>query len=122
MRVLFAGFDKDADGKVSYEEFVAAIVGQLDARRKAYVEKAFELIDKDKNGRIDDEDISRAFDGWKHPDVKTGKKRQEDLLHEVLEILQLCTVLHVSRGRMAREQPSLKAAIRRKSSPLITTI
>ena len=84
------------DKKVSYEEFIRPLIGELKGIRLQYIEHAFKQIDKDNNGLISNEDISRAFDGWKHPDVKQGTKKQEDLLHDVLEILELCTSLHVS--------------------------
>jgi Ca2+-binding EF-hand superfamily protein len=86
------------DKKVSYEEFIKPLIGELNGRRLQYIETAFKLIDKDNNGLINNEDIARAFDGWKHPEVKQGVKRQEDLLHDVLEILQLCTTLKVFLG------------------------
>ena len=95
LNVLFKAIDTDKDNKVSYEEFIKPIVGELSARRFEYIETAFKLIDKDNNGIISKEDISRTFDGFKHPDVKQGKKTPEDLLHEILDVLDISVNLHV---------------------------
>ena len=87
--------DADHDNKISFEELIGVILGKMNERRAKYVEQAFENIDKDKDGFIDSEDISRVFEGWKHPEAKSNKRRPEDLLHNVLEILDNCTSLHV---------------------------
>ncbi len=75
------------------------MLGHMGERRVKYAEMAFDMIDKDKDGFVDSEDISRVFESWKHPDVKSNKRRAEDILHEVLEVLDNCTSLHVRARR-----------------------
>ena len=87
--------DKTKENKVNYDDFIGLILGPMNDLRKRYIEAAFTNIDKDKDGIIDCEDITRCFEGWKHPLVKANKQRPEDALHEVLEILDNCTSLHV---------------------------
>ena len=93
--MLFKAFDADMDNKVVYAEFIKPIIGELSPRRMQYIEAAFKMIDKDADEKITKDDIARAFDGLKHPDVKQGKKTQQDILHEVLEMLDLSVALNV---------------------------
>lgn len=92
---LFKALDTDMDNKVNYSEFIKPVVGELSMRRKEFVSQAFKLIDTDGDGKISKDDIARVFDGLRHPDVKQGKKTQEDLLHEIFDVLDLSTQIHV---------------------------
>lgn len=38
---LFATFDENGDGNISYEEFLKLLVGEMNAQRKNIVKKAF---------------------------------------------------------------------------------
>eukprot|EP00831_Metopus_contortus_P059009 TRINITY_DN5105_c0_g1_i2.p1 TRINITY_DN5105_c0_g1~~TRINITY_DN5105_c0_g1_i2.p1 ORF type:complete len:463 (-),score=75.49 TRINITY_DN5105_c0_g1_i2:44-1432(-) len=105
LEVLFIAMDQDCDKFVATNEFINVIIGKLSPYRLKYVDTAFNLIDKDEDELISIEDISRAFEGFKHPDVKLGKKRQEDLLHEILECLDLCTsIRRKPNGTYNREE------------------
>eukprot|EP01022_Parablepharisma_sp_SALTPOND_P017048 TRINITY_DN2640_c0_g1_i1.p2 TRINITY_DN2640_c0_g1~~TRINITY_DN2640_c0_g1_i1.p2 ORF type:complete len:722 (+),score=93.15 TRINITY_DN2640_c0_g1_i1:6000-8165(+) len=107
LEVLFKELDKSGEGKVEYEDIIRTILGTMSENRQRYVEAAFDIIDKDKDGIVDSEDISRVFEGWKHPEVKSGKHRAEDILHDVLEVLDNCTALHRGSrtdGRYTKEE------------------
>ena len=44
-----------------------------------------QILDKDKSGIIEVNDIAAAYNGKKHPDVIAGKKTEEDVLREFLD-------------------------------------
>ena len=44
--VLMKFFDKDGNGTIGYEEFLRAVRGRLNAKRKAMVKKIFDVLDK----------------------------------------------------------------------------
>ena len=54
---LFNIFDKDDNGLVSYEEFLVGIRGMLSERHQVYGGSAFQVLDADKSGFSDLEDI-----------------------------------------------------------------
>ena len=88
--------DSNNDKKVSLEELMSVVLGKMSERRRRFIEQAYVLIDRDHDGFIDSEDLTRAFEGWKHPEVKSGKKKPDDVLHDIIEVLDNCTALHVS--------------------------
>ncbi len=56
--------------------------------RRRLVDQAFNIIDKDRNGYLDIEDIRGTYNARMHPDVKTGKKTEDDVLMEFLETFE----------------------------------
>lgn len=67
---------------------MAAILGPMNARRKALVKKAFGVIDKDGSGVLDISDIKGTFNARKHPAVLSGKQTEEDILLEFLDTFE----------------------------------
>jgi len=55
-------YDIDNDGNVSFEEFLRGLRDELSNRKKAMVEKAFVLMDKDNSGKINIQDIVQLYD------------------------------------------------------------
>lgn len=45
--------DLDGSGEISYSEFIAATMGEELFLREDYIQTAFNMFDKDKNGSID---------------------------------------------------------------------
>jgi len=82
---LFNEFDIDGSGNINYEEFTKAIVGEMNNRRKNIVKKVFNKLDKNGNGRIEIDDIKDSYDASNHPDVKNGKKSEDEVLAEFLD-------------------------------------
>jgi Ca2+-binding EF-hand superfamily protein len=56
--------------------------------RTKLVDKAFSKLDKDGSGSVDINDIKGVYDASHHPDVKTGKKTEDDILLEFLETFE----------------------------------
>ena len=82
---MFKFFDKDENGSINYEEFLSGIRGKLNERRLQMVLLAFDVLDKDKSGVIDLDDLTEMYDASNHPDVLAGKKKESAILREFLE-------------------------------------
>lgn len=59
---LFKYFDRNADGKVSYDEFIRCLRGDLNERRLALVHLAFEKLDKTGDGKVTVDDLKYRYD------------------------------------------------------------
>lgn len=88
-RNLFDLFDINGDGTVDYDELMRSVVGEMNAFRKGMVRRAFEKLDGNKNGLIEIDDIKMFYNGKQHPEVKAGKKTEEEVLSEFLDTFEL---------------------------------
>lgn len=85
---VFRLFDRDGNGEINYDEFLRSIVGKMNDRRRNIVILAFKRFDKDGNGYINIEDLKGRYNAANHPDVKMGKKTEEDILYEFLDTFE----------------------------------
>ena len=88
-RKLFDLFDLNDDGEVSYDELMRAVAGDMNPIRKDFVAKAFKKIDRDGSGILDIQDIRKTYNAKAHPDVKAGKKTEEEVLTEFLDTFEV---------------------------------
>ena len=88
MAKVFRLFDRDGNGEINYDEFLRTIIGKMNERRKNTVTLAFKRFDKDGNGFINIEDLKGRYNASNHPDVKSGKKTEEDVLYEFLDTFE----------------------------------
>ena len=65
-------------------------------KRKNIVTLAFKKFDRDGNGTIEVDDLKGTFNAGNHPDVKMGKKTQEDVMYEFLDTFEQHFALAVS--------------------------
>jgi Ca2+-binding EF-hand superfamily protein len=84
----FKAFDRNGEGEISYDEFLRTLRGEMNPSRTKLVDQAFSKIDKDGNGWLDIEDIKGVYNARNHPDVKQGKKTEEEVLLEFLETFE----------------------------------
>jgi len=82
---LFAFFDKDKDGAISYNEFVLGIRGPMSDFRKELVLKAFRVLDKEGKGEVTLKDLGAIYDVSQHPLVLSGKITKEQALKLFLQ-------------------------------------
>jgi Ca2+-binding EF-hand superfamily protein len=61
----------------------------MNSFRKVLAEKAFRIMDKDKSGKLNIDDIKGVYNGKMHPDVKSGKKTEDEILGEFLDTFEL---------------------------------
>lgn len=80
IKLLFDSFDHDKSGSITFDEFLVAVRGELNERRKSLVMLAFDLLDADKSGLIEVDDIRAKYNASKHPDVISGKRSADDVL------------------------------------------
>jgi len=60
----------------------------MNQKRKNIVTLAYKKLDKDGNGVITVDDLKGRFNARNHPDVKLGKKSEEDVLFEFLDTFE----------------------------------
>eukprot|EP01060_Flectonema_neradi_P011999 TRINITY_DN1892_c0_g1_i1.p1 TRINITY_DN1892_c0_g1~~TRINITY_DN1892_c0_g1_i1.p1 ORF type:complete len:366 (+),score=45.87 TRINITY_DN1892_c0_g1_i1:32-1129(+) len=82
MTVIMTCFDRDGNGEVSLTEFLRAVRGPLNTRRKDMIYKAFQVLDKNADETITLSELADKYDTSKHPDVLSGKATEEDVLNE----------------------------------------
>lgn len=82
-------FDINGDGNISYDELMRSVVGEMNGFRKQLVRKAFDKLDKNGNGLIELDDIKGVYNAKFHPEVKAGKKTEDEVLYEFLDTFEL---------------------------------
>lgn len=87
--VLYGIFDTNRDGRISYDEFLRGVVGAMNQNRISLVRKAFEKLDTNRNGQVDLEDIKNLYNAKFHPDVKLGKKTEDEVLIEFMDTFEM---------------------------------
>ncbi len=85
LKKLFGIFDVNRNGDVDYEEFLRGVVGEMNDFRKGLVKKAFAKMDKNGNGTLELDDIRGVYNAKMHPEVKAGKKTEDEVLAEFLD-------------------------------------
>ena len=85
---LFKCFDYTGDGEIDFNEFIRVIVGPLNNTRAQLCVKAFKQIDYNGDGVLDLNDIKRSYNATMHPDVKSGKRSEDEVLTEFLETFE----------------------------------
>lgn len=70
-------YDVDSDGNISYDEFLSGLRDELTERRKAMVQKAFAMLDKDGSGEISISDITNIYDVSMNPEFLEGRKSRD---------------------------------------------
>jgi len=84
----FSCFDRDGSGEISYDEFLRTIRGEMNSMRAGIAKKAFKIMDKDGSGKLDINDIRGTYNAKHHPDVKAGKKTEDEVLGEFLDTFE----------------------------------
>jgi len=77
---IFKYFDKDNSGQINFDEFLVALRGEMNERRKKLVMMAFNKLDHSKTGVVTIDDIKHKYDASEHPEVKAGKKSKTEVL------------------------------------------
>jgi Ca2+-binding EF-hand superfamily protein len=88
-RKLFRIFDVNGDGSISYDEFLRMVIGEMNQPRKNLVKRAFDKIDRNRNGIVELDDLKGVYNAKNHPDVKLGKKTEEEVLSEFLDTFEM---------------------------------
>ena len=86
---MFKGFDINGNGEIDFDEFLRVVVGPMNQFRTQLVKKAYQKIDINGDGILDINDIKGKYDASRHPDVKSGKKTEQEVLQEFLETFEM---------------------------------
>ena len=86
---LFELFDINGDGSISYDELMRSVVGEMSPYRRALVKRAFDKLDRNGNGVVELDDIKSFYNAKMHPDVKSGKKTEDEILTEFLDTFEV---------------------------------
>lgn len=70
--------------------------GEMNQFRTNLCERAFRIMDKDKSGVLNLDDIKGVYNAKKHPDVIQGKKTEDQVLNEFLDTFEAHYSLSVS--------------------------
>jgi Ca2+-binding EF-hand superfamily protein len=60
----------------------------MNPSRKEIVKKAFNKMDSNSNGVLEIDDIRQSYNANNHPDVKSKKKNEDEVLQEFLETFE----------------------------------
>lgn len=60
----------------------------MNPTRKEFVKKAFNKMDGNRNAVLEIDDIRQSYNAANHPDVKSGKKTEDEVLQEFLETFE----------------------------------
>lgn len=85
---LFNYFDKDKSGFIDYSEFLSGIVGELNDSRKNILHQVFQKLDKDEKGYITVKQLRETYDPKGNPLVRQGKRSEEEVLGDFIDILE----------------------------------
>jgi calcyphosin len=61
----------------------------MNGYRRGLCEKAFRIMDKDRSGVLNIDDLKGVYNAKKHPDVIAGKKTEDEILGEFLDTFEL---------------------------------
>lgn len=86
---LFKYFDADSTGGIDYEEFIHRVRGQLNESRKALVCAAFRKLDRTGDGVVGLEDLRGVYNASLHPEVRLGRKSEDEVLCEFLDTFEV---------------------------------
>lgn len=95
-KILFDYFDETKDGLIDYDEFLRVVRGEMNERRLAVVKLAFKKLDKTGDGVVTLDDVRGVYDTKGHPDVKKGKKTEDEILGEFLDTFEQYHALRVN--------------------------
>ena len=85
---LFKIFDKKNSGEIDYEEFIHAIFGKMNNFRKQVVQRVFEKLDNEKNGKVSFDVIRNSYNADKHPEVLNGYRTQPEILSRFIDLFE----------------------------------
>ena len=95
---LFNYFDKDASGYIDYDDFVKGVCGNLNKFRKNVLKQVFDKLDSNNKGYITVGQMRREYNPKEHPLVRQGKRSEDEVLAEFLDVLEYHFNLLVEKG------------------------
>ncbi|EGR32164.1 hypothetical protein IMG5_094270 [Ichthyophthirius multifiliis] len=88
-QLLFQLFDTQQHGIIYIDDLIHHLQGNISPFRKKLIEQAYLQLDKYGNQQVSLNDIKNSFYSKCHPDVKTAKRTEDEILGEFLETFEL---------------------------------
>ena len=88
VKTAFISFDRDNTGEIDYDEFLRTIRGDMNDFRKNLVYQVFNKLDLNGNGEISFDELQAKYSAKSHPEVLSGKKKEEEVLKEFMDTFQ----------------------------------
>ena len=82
---VFNVMDRDKNGFVDVTEFLVAIKGDMNSRRKGIIKQAFNALDKDNSGEISVEELCEAYDFSHAPEVLAGARSVDQAARDFMK-------------------------------------
>lgn len=87
--LIYRAFDRDRSGSINYDELLRGIRGPMNGFRRGLIGQVWKKLDRDGSGVVDINDVKGVYDPSRHPDVRSGKKTQDEVLNEFLETFEM---------------------------------
>lgn len=84
LNTLFKFFDRNNQGHIDFDEFLGALRGPMNDRRKNLVLLAYDVLDNTGDGIVDLHDIANVYKVDMHPDFISGEKTKEEILEDFM--------------------------------------
>jgi Ca2+-binding EF-hand superfamily protein len=88
-QALFSYMDLNGNGIVEIDELVRVLQGEMNEFRTNLVSQAFKKLDKNGDETLTINDIKGVYNAKNHPDVRSGKRTEDEVLGEFLETFEL---------------------------------
>ena len=72
MTRIFKSYDKNSDGKITFEEWLAMKEGEIDSARRAQEQQQFASVDRNKDGTLSLEEVLT----WRRPTRDADRPRE----------------------------------------------
>ena len=80
--------DIDGNGEIDFNEFIRVVVGEMNPFRQNLVERAFKVLDFNNDGEVSIDEFKQRYSAAEHPEVRSGKKTEKEVLVEFMETFQ----------------------------------
>lgn len=71
--------------------------------RKDLIKRVFQKLDFNENGYIDIDDVRKSYNAKQHPDVRAGKKTEEEVLQEFLETFEAHRAMNSQNDKFSKQ-------------------
>ena len=86
---LFKMFDKSDSGKINYQEFMTILIGIMNEFRASLASQAFDSLSDNGETPVDLELIKRTYSPHLNPEVKSGKKSEEEVVNDFIGAFEI---------------------------------
>lgn len=84
--VVLKALDKDGSGQVCFDEFIFALRGVPNTRRKGLIDQAFQILDPNGDGSVSHEEMMTIYDVSAMPEVQEGKLTPKEAMTRFMSL------------------------------------